>query len=243
MSDIAAPRVVRTRTSRFGIWAVLIVVVAALVSFFAVSQLRTSNRFTQDLSSQDEGDLARILSSLSSESTAQQQQLSLLKVELANLQNASTAQGTASQAVNSQLNSLEVLAGTTPVTGPGLEIDVSDPNKQVTYDVVVDTIEELRDAGAEALAVNGQRIGVESYFGPASSGSSKVSLDGVGLSAPLTISAIGPAATMEGGLEIPGGSLDTLRALNGASVQTHRLDTLNLPALSHPPQFHAAHAQ
>ena len=243
MTDASAgppQRVVRNRIGRFRIWTILIVVVAALVAFFAVSQLRAPENLTEDLSAENEGDLARILASLSSESTAQQEQLSLLKVELANLQNASTAQGAASQTVDAQFNSLQVLSGTVPCHGPGLEIEISDPRAQVTYDVIVDTVEELRDAGAEALAVNGKRVGVASYFG---GGEGRVTLDDVQLAAPFTVSAIGPAATMEGGLQIPGGSLDTLKALANVSAEVHRLNSLTLPALATMPEFKVARPQ
>lgn len=240
MSDTATttpPKIVPSRGSRLRIWPVLILIVAALVAFMAVSQLRGPDRFSQQLSSENEGDLARILASLESESTAQQDQLSQLKVELANLKNSSATQGAASAAVNAELNSLQVLAGTVPVTGPGLDLVVQDPNNQVTYDVLVDTIQELRDAGAEAIAINGKRIGAQSSF---TTSNHQISLDGAALNAPYDIAAIGPAATMEGGLQIPGGSIDTLKALNGVAAEIHRSNSLTLPALASPPVFHSA---
>lgn len=218
-------------------WKIMVVVAAALVSFFAVSQLREEDNFQDQLQAESEGDLARILSSLSSESTALQDELASLKVQLATLQSSSTQQGGASAQVQAQLNSLQVLAGTVPVVGPGIELAVNDPNGQVTYEVLVDAVQELRDAGAEAIAINGRRVGVASAFAKRDG---RVVLDDVPLPTPYSIQAIGPAATMEGGLNIPGGANDSLQALNGVTVDLRRVNTLNMPALTQPPSFSSA---
>jgi uncharacterized protein YlxW (UPF0749 family) len=175
---------------------------------------------------------------LSSESTSLQEELGTLKVDLANLHNSSQSQGAASADAIAQLNALQVLSGSVPVKGPGTEVSIEDPNAQVTFDVLVDAVQELRDAGAEALEINGRRIGVASSFGQQGN---RTTLDGVVLPVPYTLDAIGPAATMEGGLKIPGGTLDTLRALNGVSVDVNRSNEIDMPALDHPPSFRAAH--
>lgn len=225
----------RIRKNTF--WKLLVVIAAALVSFFAVNQLRGPDHFRTQLASENEGDLARILASLSTESSALQDELASLKVQLATLQSNSAEQGSVSAQTQAQLNSLEVLAGTVPVTGPGNSITVNDPNNQVTYEVLVDTVQELRDAGAEAIAINGRRVGVASAF---TKKDNRIGLDGVTLPTPYVIEAIGPAATMEGGLKIPGGALDTMQALRGVTVDVRRDNTLDLPALTQAPQFSSA---
>jgi uncharacterized protein YlxW (UPF0749 family) len=60
------------------------------------------------------------------------------------------------------------------------------------------------------------------------------------LVAPYRVSAIGPASTLVGGLEIPGGALDTLAALRGVSAGVQRSDTLEIAALARPPVFRVA---
>jgi len=212
-------------------------VAAAIVSFVAVSQLRGPDRFREQLRTESEGDLARILASLSSESSALQEELGALKVDLANLANSSQSEETAAAEATAQLNSLRILAGTVPATGPGLQMAVDDPASQVTYDALLDAVQELRDAGAEALACNGRRIGVASSF---SQSGNRIMLDGFVLPAPYVLSAIGPASTMEGGLEIPGGALDTLRALRNVRVDVTRAESITVPALENPPTFRVA---
>jgi uncharacterized protein YlxW (UPF0749 family) len=211
--------------------------IAAIVSFFVVSQLRGPDQFTEQLELESEGDLTRILASLSAESTSLQEELAALKIELADVQNSSESEGAAAEQAAEQLNALEVLAGTVPVSGPGIEMAIDDPDQQVQFDAMVDAVQELRDAGAEAISINGRRVGVSSSFGQRGT---EITLDDVALQRPLSISAIGPAATMEGGLQIPGGSLDTLRALAGVEVTVSRSNSLNIPALEEAPVFQAA---
>lgn len=234
-SEISRSPRVRTRNPIF--WRALVVIAAASVSFLAVSQLSGPDRFRTQLATESEGDLARILASLSSESNALRDELATQKVQLAAIKNSSTEQGSASAQVQAQLNSLEVLAGTVAVTGPGIEMVVNDPKSQVTYDVLVDAVQELRDAGAEAIAINGRRVGVSSAF---TSKDARILLDGIALPLPYNIDAIGPAATMEGGLKIPGGATDTLQALNDVRIELHRANALNLPALTQAPSFSSA---
>jgi uncharacterized protein YlxW (UPF0749 family) len=227
----------RPRLGKNAVWQALMLIAAAIISFLAVGQLSEKDNFEEQLQTESEGDLARILSSLSSESTALQEELAALKVQLATLQNSSSEQGGVSAQVQAQLNSLEVLAGTVPVTGPGIEISIDDASRQVTFEVLVDVVQELRDAGAEAIAINGRRVGVASAF---TARDGQLLLDDVPLPTPYDIDAIGPAATMEGGLNIPGGAIDTLQALNGVTVDVRRQNVLDLPALGEPPSFSSA---
>lgn len=218
-------------------WSAVSLLVAALVTFAGVSVFRSDDDFANRLNAESEGDLTRILASLSNESRSLQEELASLRVAIANAENTSSQSDAQAQEAKDRLNALRVLAGTVPVNGPGLVVNVTDPNAAVTYDHLVDAVQELRDAGAEAISVNGRRIGVSSSFGQQDR---SITLDGVVLPTPYVLSAIGPQSTLEGGLRIPGGTLDTLRSLNGVSVEVQRNNSLSLPALEEAPQFRAA---
>src|SRR5207249_11152939 len=109
--------------------------------------------------------------------------------------------------------------------------------RAVQYDLMIDLIEELRDAGAEAIGVNGLRVGASSWFGE---DNGDVVLDGHPLVAPYHVAAIGQPATLDGGLAIPGGALDTFRTQKGVTVEVQRLARVDLPALANAPTFKAA---
>ena len=213
---------------------VLVVGVTALVGFLAVGQLRGSEAFRQRLEAESEGDLTRILAGLNSEADALRDEISSLKIQLLQLQSSNAADSASTAAAAAQLRALRVLAGTVPVAGPGLSIRIDDPEGAIQYDTLIDVVAELRDAGAEALAINGRRIGAGSSFGDEGR---SVTIDGIGISAPYTLVAIGPAATLEGGLQIPGGALDVLNSLRGVAVDLERSAKLEVPALTNPPRF------
>lgn len=212
-------------------------VATAAVGFLLVSQLGTSERFSQRLEAESEEDLARILASLTDEADALRDEISDLKLQLVNLRNSSRQDGTADRAAEEQRQALSVLAGTVPVTGPGLTLVIEDPEGAVGYDTILDALQELRDAGAEALAVNGMRVGAASAL---SDRDGRVQLDGNPLAAPYRVTAIGQATTLEGGLKIPGGVLDTLDALRGVRAEVQRSAKLDVPALARPPAFRVA---
>ena len=65
--------------------------------------------------------------------------------------------------------------------GPGVAVTVDDPSHSLRYDSLIDLVQELRDAGAEALAINGMRIGAASAFFPQGGA---ITLDGAPLKPP-----------------------------------------------------------
>lgn len=214
-----------------------VLLVTAIVGFLLVSQLRADESLDQRLEAESEEDLTRILANLNQEADSLREEITTLRVQLADLRAGSRSDEAAAQAAEQQLEALEVLAGTVPVVGPGIVVDIADPQRSVAYDTLIDVVQELRDAGAEALAVNGRRVGVASAF---SEDKGTVLLDGAPLTAPFRVEAIGNPETLEGGLEIPGGALDTLRALKGVTADVRKVGRIDLPALTKAPAFRVA---
>jgi uncharacterized protein YlxW (UPF0749 family) len=77
-------------------------------------------------------------------------------------------------------------------------------------------MQELRDAGAEALQVNGVRLTASSWF---SDGPDGVLVDGETVRAPYVFRAIGDAHTLADAMEIPGGVIDSVSTRDGASTE------------------------
>jgi uncharacterized protein YlxW (UPF0749 family) len=215
----------------------VLAVAAAIVGFLAVGQLQGPRRTSPPLSAESEGDLARILADLNSEADSLQIEIADLKVQLNELRTSSRSETAAAQAADDQLRNLEVLAGTVPVTGPGIVVTITDPNALLRYDTMIDVVQELRDAGAEAVAVNNTRVGVATAFAEKDG---HITLGGEVLTPPFRIAAIGQPATLEGGLKIPGGAIDALSTVKGAKVDVARQAKVELPALDTPPAFKVA---
>ena len=93
-----------------------------------------------------------------------------------------------------------------------MAVRIADPKGAFEFQLLLDLVQELRDAGAEAIAVNGRRVGGATSF---SRRRTAVTVDGQEVQQPYEVLAIGDPATLEVGLRIPGGAVDTLDALDG----------------------------
>jgi uncharacterized protein YlxW (UPF0749 family) len=141
---------------------------------------------------------------------------------------------TLTAAMSRELESLRVAVGLKAMRGPGVTVALEDARAQpkgstpvvVTYQDIVSVVNELWAAGAEAIAVNGQRVTATTGFGQVGG---TVVIDLQRLTGPFTITALGDPATLEGALNIRGGLVDGLRAL-GLHISISRQADLNVPA-------------
>jgi uncharacterized protein YlxW (UPF0749 family) len=120
---------------------------------------------------------------------------------------------------------LGILAGTVPVEGPGVVVRIDDPERAVTAAVLLDAVQELRDAGAGAIQVGDVRVVASTSFvdGPAPG---DVSVDGTVLQRPITIRAVGDDATIATALSIRGGVVDTVEQVGGTATVTRSDDVV-----------------
>lgn len=122
------------------------------------------------------------------------------------------------RAARERLTQLGILAGTIAAKGPGIRIIVTDPKSGVQSATLLDTVQELRDAGAEAMQINEVRVVASTYF--STSSDNRMVIDGTAISAPYTILAIGDPQTMSTAMSIPGGVVSTYRQLGATAVVT-----------------------
>ena len=216
----------------------LVALSVALVGFLLAAQFRAQQGVTEQLEAESEQDLTRIFSALNAESAALRDEISDLRLELAALESSAARDELARQAAERQLEELEILAGLVAAKGPGVTVRIDDPSGAFEFEMLLDLVQELRDAGAEAIAVNGRRIGASTPF---SSRRGLVTVDGKEILSPYEVVAIGDPATLEVGLRIPGGAVDTLDALERAEVEVERSSEVRVPALEHTPTFRVAH--
>lgn len=110
-----------------------------------------------------------------------------------------------------------ILSGRLPAQGPGVQIHVADGGKPLEAQMLFNLLEELRNAGAEAIQVNGVRLVTTSYFVDSGGG---VVLDGAAIASPYEWTAIGDPETIDRALEIPGGALPRIREEGGEATTT-----------------------
>ena len=150
------------------------------------------------------------------------------------------ASGTEEQrlaASRARADALAILAGTVPATGPGLRVTVEDPTGSVDASVLLDTVQELRDAGAEAIQIASVRVVASTWFDDAQDGVGLV-VSGTRLAPPYRIVALGDPTTLATALQIPGGVSDTVRTAGGRITITPETSVL-VTALQPPttPQY------
>ena len=141
-------------------------------------------------------------------------------------------------------------AGLLGMKGPGVELTMDDSPRSrptdadryfyIVHDVDLQAnVNELWAVGAEAIAINDQRVVSRTAIrctGPT------ILVNGVRLSPPYIIRAIGPADEMAAGLGIPGGFLDSMLPLvsNGGTVTIAKRKALDVPAYTGRQTYHYA---
>ena len=213
---------------------VVVGVLVAVLGFAVVVQVR-STRSAGPLAAAREGDLVQILDDLSNRSDRLRQEVATLTATRERLTSGSGASEAALAEARRRTQLLGVLAGTTPASGPGLTVTVTDPRGRVGADVLLDALEELRDAGAEAVQLEGTPTGGPAAVRVVASTSlldapQGVTVDAVVLRAPYRFVVVGDPATLSAALAIPGGVVDTVQQQGGTAV-VERSESLRVGAL------------
>lgn len=204
-----------------------IVVVALAVGFLvAVQAAGTGDRPLSRLAAERPEDLTRVLADLNAEADQLARELAELRVKLARYQGSARSDELAVRDARKALADLQVLTGTVAVEGPGVVVRVEDEGARVGWEALLDMVQELRDAGAEAIGVNGARVVASTWLGPADGG---VVVDGARIGPPYELEAIGPSEVIAEALGIPGGPLSVLSALSGVSTSVREVEGLLLP--------------
>jgi uncharacterized protein YlxW (UPF0749 family) len=185
-----------------------------------IAQLRTQRNLQKTLHSEDEqvvllGQLVDANHRLRTEISALSTQEAAYEAE---------RQGTMLEKLVADLNQVRMLNGAAVVAGPGIELVLDGPLNALDLQ---DTLNELRNAGAEAIALDGVRLVTDSVFDVAPSG--ELRLDDRVVSRPYRLQAIGDPQTMESALLRRGGMLSVLeRSYPALSIQIIRYERLVL---------------
>ncbi|PGH46475.1 hypothetical protein COO58_10560 [Micromonospora sp. WMMA1996] len=195
----------------------MIAVLLALLGFTLVVQLKTTST-DPTLAATREEDLVRISSDLDSRERRLRQDIEALEDSQRQLRSGEQGRQAALEEATRRADELGILAGTLPAVGPGLEVEFRGPEKATSSTRILDAVQELRGAGAEAMQIQGAdgtavRIIASTYFVDGSGGGLVV--DGRRLSGPYTILVIGDPATMRTALNIPGGVVSSVRDAGG----------------------------
>lgn len=164
--------------------------------------------------------------------------------ELQNTLNTLRASGNTDQAAiesaEARLAALSILVGAVGATGPGVTVRIDDPGPGLAPEAMLDVINELRAAGAEAIEVNDSRksvrVGVDTWVvGVPGS----LTIDSKTLSPPYSILAIGDPPTLAAAMNIPGGAQDSVKRVGGR-MSVRQDDRVDVTTLRQPKQHQYA---
>jgi uncharacterized protein YlxW (UPF0749 family) len=209
--DVSRRRLVRA-LAHPGRGQVVVAVLLAVVGAAAVTQVRIAGS-GNEYAGMRQADLIQALNGLQAASRRSEQDISDLEATRDSLRSSNGKTATALKQAQDEIASLGILAGTLPAHGPGVRVTVTVPQSHLSVNLLLDGIEELRDAGAEAIEINDSvRVVAQTSFESAANG---IDVDGRVLTSPFTIDVIGNPGSLSTALKFPGGFVDDISVDEG----------------------------
>ncbi|WP_297985339.1 DUF881 domain-containing protein [uncultured Campylobacter sp.] len=150
-----------------------------------------------------------------------------------------TQNDTKASAKQAEINKNNMLLGMTNVQGTGLEITLQDnltatsENLGIFFDAsalivhdkdLIEVVNALKNAGAEAISINGQRVVTTTAITCAGN---IIKINGQKVGSPFVIKAIGNQELLYGSLVMPGGYLELLKD-NGVLVEAKKVENITI---------------
>ncbi len=199
----------------------------ALVAFLAVLQVKTLNE-EGDFANTRREDLVTLLATLEQSNRRVGEQIQTLQDRRDALRSASESRTTAVEQAKEQIETLSILAGTVPATGPGIVVTVSDPYEELTTTTMLNALQEMRNAGAEAIEINNTaRVVADTPIEDTGNG---LQVGDAKLQAPYVIDVIGPPEDLRTAMTFPGGLQDEVQQLRG-TVLIRQSDDIRVTSL------------
>jgi uncharacterized protein YlxW (UPF0749 family) len=209
-------------------------VVAALLAAFGfafVVQIRDYQKDDQ-FSSLRETELVQILDGLTGTAERARAEIERLETTRDDLLSERRAREAALEDSRQRAETLNIIAGLVPVEGPGLRVTITETSGRVTVTSLLDMVQELRTAGAEAMEFNDSyRLAAQSSF---ENGVGGIELEGQLLEPPYVLEVIGDPHTLEGALRFQSGPVENLETYDGATVRIEELEQVEIRSVREP---------
>lgn len=230
-------------------WLGQITLLSVIMGGLLALSLKTQDRIRNDqMPSMRPNLMAKAYAELTKDNKDLRQQVSQQRKQIQKYQDAMTEDGGKTQVLAEDLQKLNVLAGLTPVSGPGVIVTLRDSKQQpqkpngMTADMwqeacaeylihdsnIRDVINELKNAGAEAISINDQRVTNSTSIRCVGNNVYVNAVPTAG--SPVQIKAIGNADLIQSGLLMRGGIKDHF--IDPEMITVNKSELLTLPAFS-----------
>ncbi len=220
----------------------VILALAILIGLILSIQMNTSDAYVQGglITMAQANELERQLKEVRNEKESIMAEYLELEQRLKEIEEQSLSEDAFLQAAMKDLERYRMGSGVLDVQGPGVVITVDDPipteenpgdgysTIMIRSDLLLSVVNRLKDAGAEAISINGQRIIARTEISLAGD---NVNINTVPTAPPYTIKAIGNPETMEGTLNIRYGIVETMRSY-GLQVSIAKQEDIEIPRYS-----------
>jgi uncharacterized protein YlxW (UPF0749 family) len=196
-----------------------------LLSFAIVCQINFESNSLQSLENQSTDTLVAVVRNLNDYRSRLNTELETLEQDKSSL--------SITNGLEQQMQNARVFAGSVPVTGPGVSVTITADYELYSMDII-DIANELKVSGAEAIAVNNQRLTAKTKLAQETdqNGNLYLTMNGERLLTPIVITAIGDSSTLEKGLVFTGGIIDNLNTLYGIYPIVRQEEVVTIPATS-----------
>jgi uncharacterized protein YlxW (UPF0749 family) len=198
-----------------------ILLTSVLLGFLIVMQARSFTDVTAVIGRDTRADVFREIKILKSTNEKLADEIGDLESQLEKTADG----GKALEGIAEEIVKYKLLTGRVNVIGPGVELKI---NGEVKALWLTDIVNELFNAGAEAVAVNGIRL-TDKTSGFDTIPNGQVLLNGAILKSPFVFTAIGDKVVLKDALEQPHGILQRLsQSLGGVEVALEQKDAVEM---------------
>lgn len=236
---------------RYKPWLGQVTILSVIMGGLLALSLKTQDKIRTDkLGDMRPGKFAQAYSDIRDENNRMRREMAETNKRLQKYQQEAGTENAKAALLAEDLKTAQILAGLTPLTGPGVIVtlrdspqaekkpaDISDTDWEeyrkefyIHDRDIRDVVNELKAAGAEAIAVNDQRVISTT---PVRCVGPTVMVNGVPTAgSPVRIKAIGNPDTMLSGMLMPKGVLDPFKLVDPAMVKIDKVDNITLPAFT-----------
>lgn len=216
----------------------VLAVVLGLVAMGTVIQLRSRDA-DDTYATARRADLIQLLDGLSAETRRLEDELATLEQTRRELESGADSQRVAREQAVQRRDDLAVLAGTVAAEGPGIRLRITAGEGRVTGQVLLNAVQELRDAGAEVIEIDDSiRVGTASWFAQGQDG---LLVDGRPVGNPIVIEAIGDPRSLEEAVRFRGGLVSEITGPQvEGQVSVDQLDEIEVDSVRPPSAYRYA---
>lgn len=224
-------------------WLGSLAIASLLLGFLIAHQVKAMREGAEPMPIHQRANwLAQRLVEAQEEIKALQKEVDSLRSHLAEYERRASEGKSVLDAMRKNLIKAMLLAGLTPVKGPGIIVELNDSKSPTMPGAYVhdldlrEVVNELKAAGAEAIAINGERLIVTSEI---RCSEAFIMVNGRRVAPPYIIYAVGDPDNMIKALTIPQGVIDRLKVI-GLQVKVVPRREIIIPPMRTPPKFRFA---